>query len=95
METHKGEELLAQWRARARAALEQVNAGVAVTLERLADEEAGVDEAFGAPTPSERAQLEAERREVEQLEAKSRAEPAPAEKRSRSTLNWIARKVRR
>lgn len=62
---------------------------------RAFEDDEPVDEFFGAPTDSERKQLEAERREIERIELEARHTPTTPPKRSRSSLLWIRNKVPR
>jgi hypothetical protein len=91
MEEDKAKTLLEEFRLRAIKALAQVNAGVAETLELLHEEDTGLDEAFGAPSRDERAQLEEDKREVARLEAASRAEPQAQHKRRDPMWTWRKR----
>jgi hypothetical protein len=55
--------------------------------ERLEELE-GPERAFGVPTATERAALEAEKREVAALEERARAEPPPGPRKNPGWTRW-------
>lgn len=90
--------LVDEWTARARAALAEVNRGVRDTLERLHEgEDLVIDEAFGAMTAAEKEDIEKDKRELAELEAKAAAAKmvAKVSPYTPAMLRWIHGKVTR
>lgn len=92
----RSKSLVEEWTTRARTALAEVNRGIHSTLERMHEgEDLLIDEAFGAMTVAERADIDKDRAALEALEAREREEAKrkAAPVRSPSVLAWIRNKA--